>query len=154
MGVSWTHFMAGLHKSQERLDIGTIDNRAPSVPRMFLDRVAATPGGEAFRYPGNGGWASVTWQQVGDRVTLIAAGLIALGVILRRMGDLVGADAVYREATPVVQAAYGDDHPAAAGRRHAAAPAPTEKRSARVSDGGGIANPRWLRCQSRAMAMV
>jgi len=72
--------MAGLHKSQERLDIGTIDNRAPSVPRMFLDRVAATPGGEAFRYPGNGGWASVTWQQVGDRVTLIAAGLIALGV--------------------------------------------------------------------------
>ena len=47
---------------------------------MFLDRVAATPGGEAFRYPGNGGWASVTWQQVGDRVTLIAAGLIALGV--------------------------------------------------------------------------
>ena len=72
--------MAGLHKSQERLDIGKIDNRAPSVPRMFLDRVAATTGGEAFRYPGNGGWASVTWQQVGDRVTLIAAGLIALGV--------------------------------------------------------------------------
>jgi long-chain acyl-CoA synthetase len=72
--------MAGLHKSQERVDIGKIDNRAPSVPRMFLDRVAATPGAEAFRYPGNGGWASVTWQQVGDRVALIAAGLIALGV--------------------------------------------------------------------------
>jgi len=72
--------MAGLHKSQERLDIGKIENRAPSVPRMFLDRVAATPNAEAFRYPGDGGWDSVTWQQVGDRVELIAAGLIALGV--------------------------------------------------------------------------
>ena len=72
--------MAGLHKSQERLDLGKIENRAASVPRMFLDRVAATPNAEAFRYPGDGGWTSVTWQQVGDRVALIAAGLIALGV--------------------------------------------------------------------------
>jgi long-chain acyl-CoA synthetase len=48
---------------------------------MFRDRVAATPDSEAFRYPdGSGGWASVTWRQVGDRVELIAAGLIALGI--------------------------------------------------------------------------
>ena len=48
---------------------------------MFLDRVAATPNAEAFRYPDNGGgWTSVTWQQVGDRVELIAAGLISLGI--------------------------------------------------------------------------
>ena len=47
---------------------------------MFLDRVAATPNAEAFRYPENGGWTSVTWQQVGDRVDLIAAGLISLGI--------------------------------------------------------------------------
>ena len=72
--------MAGLHKSQERPDVSKIDNRAPSVPRMFLDRVAATPTSEAFRYPDNDGWTSVTWQQVGDRVELIAAGLIALGI--------------------------------------------------------------------------
>jgi long-chain acyl-CoA synthetase len=72
--------MAGLHKSQERLDIGKIERRAASVPRMFLDRVAATPNAEAFRYPDDGGWTSVTWKQVGDRVELIAAGLISLGI--------------------------------------------------------------------------
>jgi len=72
--------MAGLHKSQERLDTSVIAKRASSVPRMFLDRVAATPNAEAFRFPDNGGWASVTWQQVGDRVELIAAGLISLGI--------------------------------------------------------------------------
>ena len=72
--------MAGLRKSQEQPDLSKIDNRAPSVPRMFLDRVAATPTSEAFRYPDNDGWTSVTWQQVGDRVELIAAGLIALGI--------------------------------------------------------------------------
>jgi len=72
--------MAGLHKSQERLDTSVIARRASSVPRMFLDRVAATPNAEAFRYPENGGWTSVTWQQVGDRVDLIAAGLISLGI--------------------------------------------------------------------------
>jgi long-chain acyl-CoA synthetase len=72
--------MAGLSKSQERFDLGKIENRPASVPRMFLDRVAATPGYEAFRFPTDGGWASVTWQQVGERVERIAAGLIALGI--------------------------------------------------------------------------
>ena len=72
--------MAGLHKSQERFDLGKIENRAASVPKMFLNRVAASPTAEAFRYPENGGWASVTWQQVGEQVELIAAGLIALGI--------------------------------------------------------------------------
>lgn len=72
--------MAGLRKSQERLDIGKIERRPASVPRMFLDRVAATPNAEAFRYPDTGGWTSVTWKQVGDRVELIAAGLISLGI--------------------------------------------------------------------------
>lgn len=72
--------MAGLHKSQERFDLNKIENRAASVPRMFLDRVAATPNSEAFRYQRNGGWASATWRQIGDRVELIAAGLISLGI--------------------------------------------------------------------------
>lgn len=74
--------MAGPRKSEERPDVSKIDNRAPSVPRMFLNRVAATPpNAEAFRYPENDGWTSVTWAQVGERVELIAAGLIALGGI-------------------------------------------------------------------------
>ena len=47
---------------------------------MFLDRIAATPTSEAFRYPENGGWTTVTWQQVGQRVELLAAGLISLGI--------------------------------------------------------------------------
>ncbi len=72
--------MAGLHKTQERLDISKIETRATSVPRMFLNRVTATPTAEAFRFPANGGWASVTWQKLGERVERIAAGLIALGI--------------------------------------------------------------------------
>lgn len=57
-----------------------VEKRAPSVARMFLDRVAATPDAEAFRYPQNGGWERVTWRQVGERVHRIAAGFIALGI--------------------------------------------------------------------------
>ena len=72
--------MANLSRHQERPDIGKIENRAPSIARMFLDRVAATPNAEAFRFPDHDGWTSVTWRQVGDRVELVAAGLIALGI--------------------------------------------------------------------------
>lgn len=64
----------------ERPDFSKIENRAPSVARMFFDRVAATPRAEAFRYPHEPGWESVTWQQVEERVHNIAAGLIALGI--------------------------------------------------------------------------
>ena len=66
--------------AQERPDLNKIENRAPSVARMFLDRVAATPHAEAFRYPQEDGWESATWQQVGERVCNIAAGLISLGI--------------------------------------------------------------------------
>jgi long-chain acyl-CoA synthetase len=66
--------------SLERPDLTKIENRAPSVARMFLDRVAATPHTEAFRYPQGHSWESVTWQQVGERVHQIAAGLVSLGI--------------------------------------------------------------------------
>ena len=52
----------------------------PSMARMILDRVAATPDREAFRYPVGDHWESVDWRGVGDRVRGIAAGLIALGI--------------------------------------------------------------------------
>ena len=58
----------------------TIENRPESVGRLFFDRVRATPSREAYRYPVDDEWASVTWGQTGDRVRRIAAGLIALGV--------------------------------------------------------------------------
>jgi long-chain acyl-CoA synthetase len=47
---------------------------------MFLDRVEATPDREAYRRPVGAGWESTTWQQTGDRVMALAAGLIDLGV--------------------------------------------------------------------------
>jgi len=66
--------------SLERPDFSKIENRAPSVAHMFLNRVAATPHAEAFRYPQDDSWESVTWRQVGERVHNIAAGLISLGI--------------------------------------------------------------------------
>ena len=72
--------MTGLRAAEETPDFTTIEKRASSVARLFLDRVAVTPQAEAFRYRDGDGWASVTWRQVGDRVRLLAAGLIALGI--------------------------------------------------------------------------
>ena len=59
--------------------------RAPSVARLLADRVAATPTGEAFRWPVAGAdgvetWQSMTWARTGERVTELAAGLLALGL--------------------------------------------------------------------------
>ncbi|MEU0439043.1 AMP-dependent synthetase/ligase [Streptomyces sp. NPDC006186] len=64
-----------------------IENRPPSVAGLFLDRVAATPDAEAYRYPvppasgeGPDDWRSLSWAQAAERVYAIAAGLIELGV--------------------------------------------------------------------------
>lgn len=53
---------------------------AASLARMFFDRVAATPHGEAFRHPTDNGWTSVTWAQAAKTVEAMAAGLLALGI--------------------------------------------------------------------------
>ncbi|WP_416976049.1 AMP-binding protein, partial [Streptomyces sp. 4F14] len=64
-----------------------IENRPPSVATLFLERVAATPDAEAYRYPvpaasgqGPDDWKSLNWGQAAERVYAIAAGLIELGV--------------------------------------------------------------------------
>ncbi|MCL2553893.1 MAG: AMP-dependent synthetase/ligase [Actinomycetia bacterium] len=64
-----------------------LENRPPSVATLFLERVAATPDAEAYRYPvpaesgqGPDGWNSLTWDQAAGRVYAIAAGLMDLGV--------------------------------------------------------------------------
>ncbi|WP_405697950.1 AMP-dependent synthetase/ligase [Streptomyces coelicoflavus] len=64
-----------------------IENRPPSVAGLFLERVAATPDAEAYRYPvppasgeGPDDWQSLTWAQAAERVYAIAAGLVELGV--------------------------------------------------------------------------
>ena len=51
-----------------------------SVPDMFLHRVRSTPDSEAFLYPKNGGWESISWGGVGVDVRHIALGLTALGL--------------------------------------------------------------------------
>jgi long-chain acyl-CoA synthetase len=63
-------------------DTTFIDQRPPNMAAMFLERVEKTPSHEAFRYPvaDDQPWASLTWQQAGDRVEKLAAGLLALGL--------------------------------------------------------------------------
>ncbi|KRF37619.1 AMP-dependent synthetase/ligase [Nocardioides sp. Soil805] len=53
---------------------------AVSMARLFADRVAATPDVEAYRFPTDDGWASVTWAETDQTVRLMAAGLLALGI--------------------------------------------------------------------------
>ena len=58
-----------------------IETRPTSVSSMFFDRVAKSGSREAYRYPDdNEVWQSLTWSQTGDRVTRLAAGLVALGI--------------------------------------------------------------------------
>ncbi|MEU2619899.1 AMP-dependent synthetase/ligase [Streptomyces sp. NPDC007157] len=64
-----------------------IENRPPSVAALFLERVAATPDAEAYRYPvpaasgqGPDDWKSLSWGRAAERVYAIAAGLIELGI--------------------------------------------------------------------------
>jgi long-chain acyl-CoA synthetase len=53
---------------------------AASFGRLFLDRAAATPHAEAFRFPSGASWSSLTWGATGTRVVSLAAGLLALGL--------------------------------------------------------------------------
>ncbi|MGW5001138.1 AMP-dependent synthetase/ligase [Streptomyces hydrogenans] len=62
-----------------------LENRPHSVAHLFLSRVEATPGREAYRFPvarddGSEEWRSLTWEQTARRVKAIAAGLLALGL--------------------------------------------------------------------------
>jgi long-chain acyl-CoA synthetase len=71
-----------------------VANRPPSVGRMFLDRVAATPAGEAYRRPVGAGWESITWGATGERVQDLAAGLLDLGVQPEERVALISATRV------------------------------------------------------------
>jgi long-chain acyl-CoA synthetase len=50
------------------------------VVEMFRYRVEEMPEREAFRFPVNESWQSLTWKQTAERVSAIAAGILALGV--------------------------------------------------------------------------
>lgn len=63
----------------EQLEI--VNNRAPSVGKMFFDRVELTPERRAYQYPdADEQWLTLTWGQTGERVTQLAAGLVSLGI--------------------------------------------------------------------------
>ena len=71
--------MSPVVATPEQLEV--IENRAPSVARMFYDRVAKSANREAYRYPDEDEvWHSLTWAETGDHVTRLAAGLVALGI--------------------------------------------------------------------------
>ncbi|MEJ7834449.1 MAG: AMP-dependent synthetase/ligase [Nocardioides sp.] len=61
-------------------DPSFVDNLPANMAVQFLDRVAASPESEAFRYPRGEAWESVSWKQAGDRVRSLAAGLLSLGI--------------------------------------------------------------------------
>ncbi|WP_134741851.1 AMP-dependent synthetase/ligase [Nocardioides sp. 503] len=61
-------------------DTTFVDNLPQNVAVQFLDRVASSPGSEAFRYPRGDDWESVTWEQAGTLVRRLAAGLLSLGI--------------------------------------------------------------------------
>ncbi|MDT9595213.1 long-chain fatty acid--CoA ligase [Nocardioides zeae] len=61
-------------------DPSFIDHMPRNVAVQFFERVEKSGDREAYRYPVGESWESVTWKQVGDQVTRVAAGLLALGV--------------------------------------------------------------------------
>ena len=83
-----------------------LENRPPSLATHFLQRVEATPDGEAYRYPvpsasgtGPDDWRPLTWRESADRVFAIVdqeveegtgerGGEVDLGTVL----EVAGAD--------------------------------------------------------------
>ncbi len=75
-------FVVGSKLTEGKL---AVPDAAPrNVPELFLDRVGRTPDAEAFRHPVEGGWRSLTWLQVEERIRAIAGGLRALGLGLEQ----------------------------------------------------------------------
>ncbi|HET8577071.1 MAG TPA: long-chain fatty acid--CoA ligase [Methylomirabilota bacterium] len=58
-----------------------------TLARMFWDRVERSASLPAQQFKQDGTWRTLTWRQVGDTVSELATGLIALG---RRKGEAVG----------------------------------------------------------------
>lgn len=69
--------MSTIYKAQEELAPGH-----ETFTAMLVHRFADTPDREAYRYPGpDDEWKSLTWGEVADETTVLAAGLIALGIV-------------------------------------------------------------------------
>ena len=62
------------------VDMSVVDNRPANVGRQLFDRVKSSPDAEAYRFPVGERWESMTWEETGDKVARLAAGLVALGI--------------------------------------------------------------------------
>jgi long-chain acyl-CoA synthetase len=51
-----------------------------SISELFLERCDKSPDSEAYRYPVDGDWESLTWGESRERVRAIAGGLMSLGL--------------------------------------------------------------------------
>ncbi|HEY5822047.1 MAG TPA: long-chain fatty acid--CoA ligase [Propionibacteriaceae bacterium] len=58
----------------------TLTERPPSVGAMLLKQVEASSSREAFRYLEGERWVSLSWTQTKDKVFLLSAGLLSLGI--------------------------------------------------------------------------
>ena len=61
-------------------DSPSITRQFRHVVEMFRHRVEEMPEQEAFRFPVDESWQSLTWKQTSERVSAIAAGILSLGV--------------------------------------------------------------------------
>ncbi len=62
------------------VDTSFLETMPANVAVQFLDRVEKSGPREAFRFPKDEEWQSMTWAEAGEVVTSWAAGLIALGL--------------------------------------------------------------------------
>jgi long-chain acyl-CoA synthetase len=61
--------------------LAEVENRATSVAEVFFNRVKASGPRVAYSFPDeNEKWQTITWQETGEKVTNLAAGLISLGI--------------------------------------------------------------------------
>jgi long-chain acyl-CoA synthetase len=65
-----------------------------SLSALLLDRIAASPDHDAYRFPAPGaagGWRSLTYREFGERVRRIACGLAALGLEREERGAILSS---------------------------------------------------------------
>lgn len=66
--------------ADEHFDASAIEDRAPTVGHLLRQRIADTPHSTAYSFPAGIAWDELTWEELGDRVWALAAGLVDLGV--------------------------------------------------------------------------
>ncbi|CAA9368407.1 MAG: Long-chain-fatty-acid--CoA ligase [uncultured Nocardioidaceae bacterium] len=61
-------------------DLTAVEQRPATIGEQFLQRVRSSGDREAYRYPVGDRWESLSWAETGEKVSRLAAGLVALGI--------------------------------------------------------------------------